>query len=181
MGTSPAYGCSAQVIEATVDMETGEVTLDHVTAAHDCGFAINKTQVEGQIQGNVLMGIGEARYEEVKVDDLGRIVNANLAEYKIPTMLDIPTIEPVVVESNEPNGPYGAKEVGEGGIMPTIPAVMNAVYNACGAHFTELPLSPERVLSAIKAKKEGAEVASKIEAWCERVMEIVCSRGKENG
>lgn len=162
-----------------MDTETGEVSLDGVTAAHDCGFAINRTQVEGQIQGNVLMGLGEARYEEVKVDELGRTVNANLAEYKIPTMLDIPKIEPVVVESDEPNGPYGAKEVGEGGIMPTIPAVMNAVYDACGIRFHELPLNPERVLEVIK-KSKGGEYLSETDVKSQRIMELVRARRQAN-
>ncbi|MCK4776318.1 MAG: molybdopterin-dependent oxidoreductase, partial [Candidatus Krumholzibacteria bacterium] len=117
VGTSPAYGCSAQVVEASVDLETGHVTVSDVAAAHDCGYAINRTQVEAQIQGNFLMGLGEACFEQVKFDDLGRTVNANLAEYKVPTALDVPTITPVVIESNEPRGPYGAKEVGEGSMV----------------------------------------------------------------
>ena len=173
VGTSPAYGCSAQVVEVAVDPGTGRLDVGRVTAAHDCGFAINRTQVEGQIQGNFLMGLGEACFEEVKFDDLGRTVNANLAEYKIPTCLDVPAIEPVVVESGEPNGPYGAKEVGEGGIMPTIPAILNAVYAATGVRFRELPLSPERVLMAMKQKREGNEPTFSSDAKCAAVMELV--------
>ncbi|MCK9460474.1 MAG: molybdopterin-dependent oxidoreductase [Proteobacteria bacterium] len=173
VGTSPAYGCSAQIMEVEVDAGTGQLSLEHVTAAHDCGFAINRTQVEGQMQGNFLMGLGEACFEEVKFDDLGRTVNPNLAEYKIPTMMDVPNMDPVVVESGEPNGPYGAKEVGEGGIMPTIPAIMNAVYDATGIRFRELPLTPERVLMALKQKREGQPVTFAADAKCEAVMELV--------
>ena len=153
VGTSPAYGCSAQVVEVTVDMETGKVTVDKITDAHDCGFAINKNSVEGQMEGSLSMGLGEAVMEEVKFDQDGRILNANLAEYKIPTALDMPNMETIIVESSEPNGPFGAKEVGEGAIMPTIPAILNAVHDATGVWIQELPLTPERVYLAIKAKK----------------------------
>ena len=100
-------------------------------------------------------------------------MNANLAEYKIPTCLDVPAIEPVVVESGEPNGPYGAKEVGEGGIMPTIPAILNAVYAATGVRFRELPLSPERVLMAMKEQRETGKVTFASDAKCAAVMELV--------
>jgi len=150
VGTSPAYGPSAQVVEVTVDMETGKVTVDRMTDAHDCGFAINVTSVEGQMEGSLSMGLGEAMFEEVKFDSKGRILNANLAEYKIPTALDMPNIQTIIVESNEPNGPFGAKEVGEGAIMPTIPAILNAVYDATGVLIQELPLTPERVYMALK-------------------------------
>jgi len=153
VGTSPAYGCSAQVVEVTVDMETGKITVDDMTDAHDCGFAINRTSVEGQMEGSLSMGLGEALFEEVKFDEKGRILNANLGEYKIPTSLDMPNVKTIIVESNEPNGPFGAKEVGEGAIMPTIPAILNAVYDATGVRINELPLTPERVYMALKAKK----------------------------
>ena len=155
VGTSPAYGCSAQVVEVSVDMETGHVTVEKMTDAHDCGLAINKTSVEGQMQGSLSMGLGEALYEEVKFDSRGRVLNADLAEYKIPTALDMPNVDTIIVESNEPNGPFGAKEVGEGAIMPTIPAVLNAVYDATGVRIKELPLTPERVCMAIRAAKKN--------------------------
>ena len=176
VGTSPAYGCSAQVAEVSVDEETGQVSVDGVTASHDCGFAINRTQVEGQIQGNFLMGLGEACFEEVKFDDLGRTLNANLAEYKVPTALDTPPIRTIIIESNEPNGPYGAKEVGEGGIMPAIPAILNAVHNAIGVRVRELPLTPERVLEAVKAKREGKALCLDADSRCERVLELLSAR-----
>lgn len=154
VGTSPAYGCSAQVVEVSVDMETGEVTVEAMTDAHDCGRAINRTQVEGQMQGSLSMGLGECLFEEVKFDSRGRVVNASLGEYKIPTALDMPKVKSIIVESNEPNGPFGAKEVGEGAIMPTIPAILNAIYEATGVRITELPVTPERLFLAMKSKQE---------------------------
>ena len=154
VGTSPAYGGSAQVVEVTVDRETGKITVDDMTDAHDCGLAINMTQVEGQMQGSLSMGLGEALFEEVKFDEQGRLLTPSLGEYRIATALDMPNIETLVIESGEPNGPYGAKEVGEGAIMPTIPAILNAVYDATGVRITELPLTPERVLLALKKADE---------------------------
>ncbi len=156
VGTSPAFGCSAQVAEVSVDLETGEVTLENITGAHDCGFAINVTQVEGQMQGSMMMGMGEALMEEIIYDKKGRIVNANLAEYKIPTSLDMPHLDAIIVESNEPHGPYGAKEVGEGAIMPVIPSILNAIYDATGVRIDELPVTPERLVAAMRAAKGNA-------------------------
>jgi len=155
VGTSPAYGCSAQVAELTVDEETGQITLHRITGAHDCGFAINRTQVEAQMQGSMSMGLGEALFEEVKFDTTGRVINANFAEYKIPTAADSPKMKCLIVESGEPNGPFGAKEVGEGGIMPTIPAILNAFYNATGVRAEELPLTPERVKRMLQTRNKG--------------------------
>lgn len=154
VGTSPAFGCSAQVAEVSVDLETGEITVDKITGAHDCGFAINRTQVEGQMQGSMMMGMGEALMEQIIYDKKGRIVNANLAEYKIPTSLDMPHLEAIIVESNEPHGPYGAKEVGEGAIMPVIPSILNAIYDATGVRIEELPVTPERLIAAIAKAKD---------------------------
>ncbi len=153
VGTSPAFGCSAQVAEVSVDLETGEVTVDHITGAHDCGFAINPTQVEGQMQGSMMMGTGEALMEQIIYDKKGRIINANLAEYKIPTALDMPCLETIIIESNEPRGPYGAKEVGEGAIMPVIPSILNAIYDATGVRIEELPVTPERLVTALHADR----------------------------
>jgi 4-hydroxybenzoyl-CoA reductase subunit alpha len=160
VGTSPAFGCSAQVSEVSVDLETGEITVENITGAHDCGFAINVTQVEGQMQGSMMMGMGEALMEQVIYDKKGRIVNANLAEYKIPTSLDMPHLDAIIVESNEPHGPYGAKEVGEGAIMPVIPSILNAVYDATGVRIDELPVTPERLIAAMKASREKSDLKS---------------------
>jgi 4-hydroxybenzoyl-CoA reductase subunit alpha len=153
VGTSPAYGCSAQIVEVTVDMETGKVTVDKMTDAHDCGFAINKTNIEGQMHGSLSMGLGEALFEEIKFDSKGKILNPTFGEYRIPTALDMPNTEEIIIESNEPNGPYGAKEVGEGAIMPTIPAILNAIHDATGIRIDELPATSERVFTAIINEK----------------------------
>ena len=156
VGTSPAFGCSAQIAEVEVDLETGEVTVLKVTGAHDCGFAINKTMVEGQMQGSISMGLGEALMEEIMYDRCGNVLNTNLAEYKIPTSLDMPPLQSIIVETIEPNGPFGAKEVGEGAIMPTIPAILNAIRNAIGVQITELPATPERIVMELKKLKGDA-------------------------
>ncbi len=153
VGTSPAFGCSAQIAEVEVDLDTGEVTVIKVTGAHDCGFAINKTMVEGQMQGSISMGLGEALMEEIMYDRCGNVLNTNLAEYKIPTSLDMPPLQSLIIETIEPNGPFGAKEVGEGGIMPTIPAILNAIRNATGVQITELPATPERIVMELRKLK----------------------------
>jgi 4-hydroxybenzoyl-CoA reductase subunit alpha len=152
VGTSPAYGCSAQIVEVSVDLETGQITVDKMTDAHDCGLAINKMSVEGQMQGSLSMGLGECLFEEVKFDSRGRVLNPSLGEYKIPTALDMPNVRSIIVESNEPNGPYGAKEVGEGAIMPTIPAILNAIYDATGVRINELPVTSEKLFMALVEK-----------------------------
>ena len=115
-------------------------------------------------------------FEEVKFDEFGRVANPNLAEYKIPTALDVPPIVPVVIESNEPAGPYGAKEVGEGGIMPVIPAIMNAVHDATGVRFRELPLNPERVRMALESKRATGKVHFESDDKCRRIIEILAAR-----
>ncbi|MDQ7782367.1 MAG: molybdopterin-dependent oxidoreductase [Desulfomonilaceae bacterium] len=155
VGTSPAYGCSAQVVEVSVDMETGEITVDNMTDAHDCGLAINRTLVEGQMQGSLSMGLGECLFEEVKFDSRGRVLNPSLGEYRIPTALDMPNVKSIIVESSEPHGPYGAKEVGEGAIMPTIPAILNAISDATGIRINELPVTSERLFMALKNKENA--------------------------
>jgi len=157
VGTSPAYGCSALVVEVAVDMATGEVTVVDMTDAHDCGFAINRNSVEGQMEGSLANGVGEALFEAVRFGERGEILNPTLGDYKIPTALDLPDMKTIIVESNEPNGPFGAKEVGEGAIMPVIPAILNAIYDATGIRIRELPATSERILLAIRAKESRAE------------------------
>lgn len=156
VGTSPAYGCSAQIAQLKVDLETGQISVKAITDAHDCGQAINLTSVEGQMQGSVSMGLGEALFEQVQFDSRGRLLNPNFSDYKIPTALDMPPTSCVVIQTNEPNGPFGAKEVGEGAIMPTIPAILNALYDATGVRFEKLPVTPEEVVMALKAKKDNS-------------------------
>ncbi len=150
IGHSPTYGFTAQVAEVEVDPETGEVRVVHYTEAGDCGQAINPTSVEGQVEGSIVMGMGQALFEEVRVTDDGGLLNANLHDYKIPTAADLPRIETNIVDSYDPDSPFGAKESGEGPIQPVIPAILNAIYDAIGVRFTEMPVTPEKVLAALE-------------------------------
>jgi CO/xanthine dehydrogenase Mo-binding subunit len=151
VGPSPAYSYSAQVAEVSVDEETGEVTVHKVWAAHDCGRALNPVSVEGQIIGSVWMGLGQAMQEEMVWKD-GLLMNPGMLEYKSPSATESPEVEAMIVESVDPEGPFGAKEASEGSLAATIPAIANAIYNAVGVRLREAPFTPERVLAAIKAK-----------------------------
>ncbi|MDU3455692.1 xanthine dehydrogenase family protein molybdopterin-binding subunit, partial [Peptostreptococcus sp.] len=153
IGHSPTFGFSAQIAEVDVDLETGKVNVVKITEAGDCGVAINPQSVEGQVHGSIGMGMGQALYEEMKVAPDGRFLNPSLHDYKLPTALDMPEIDANIVDAYDPSAPYGAKESGEGPIQPTIPAIFNAVYDAIGVRFTEMPLTPEKVLNAIKEQK----------------------------
>src|SRR5947207_3327540 len=152
VGPSPAYSYSAQVAEVTVDEDTGEVAVHKVWAAHDCGRALNPVSVEGQIIGSVWMGMGQALTEEMVWKD-GLLMNPGLLEYRSPSSVESPEIETIIVESIDPEGPFGAKEAGEGSLAATIPAISNAIYHAVGIRLREAPFTPERVLSALRAKK----------------------------
>jgi len=163
VGPSPAYSYSASVAEVSVDVETGEVRVERVWTAHDCGRALNPLAVEGQIEGSVSMGLGQALMEQVIMQD-GRILNAGLLEYKTPGLLDHPVIESIIVESIDPEGPFGAKEVGEGSLAGVIPAIANAVYDAVGVRIDRLPITPERVLEALRKVKAGVRPSEPVEA-----------------
>ena len=152
VGPSPAYSYSAQVAEVSVDEETGEVTVHKVWAAHDCGRALNPVSVEGQIIGSVWMGMGQALTEEMVWKD-GMLMNPGLLEYRSPSSVESPEVEPIIVESVDPEGPFGAKECSEGSLAATSPAIANAIYNAVGVRLHESPFTPERVLAALRAKK----------------------------
>jgi 4-hydroxybenzoyl-CoA reductase subunit alpha len=152
VGPSPAYSYSAQVAEVSVDEETGEVTVHKVWAAHDCGRALNPVSVEGQIIGSVWMGMGQALTEEMVWKD-GMLMNPGMLEYRSPSSVESPEIEPIIVESIDPEGPFGAKECSEGSLAATIPAISNAIYDAVGIRLHECPFTPERVLSALRAQK----------------------------
>src|SRR5208337_682026 len=151
-GPSPAYSYSAQVAEVSVDEETGEVTVHKVWAAHDCGRALNPVAVEGQVIGSVWMGMGQALTEEMVWKD-GMLMNPGLLEYRSPSSAESPEIEPIIVESIDPEGPFGAKECSEGSLAATIPAIANAIYDAVGVRLHESPFTPERVLAALRAKR----------------------------
>lgn len=155
VGPSPSYSYCAQVAEVAVDTETGQVTVERIVAAHDCGRALNPLTVEGQIEGSVYMGLGQALQEEMVWRD-GRLMNPSLLEYRIPTTLDTPEIESIIVESHDPEGPFGAKEAGEGSLAATIPAIANAIYDAVGVRIHSLPITPEKVLAALHEKQPRA-------------------------
>jgi 4-hydroxybenzoyl-CoA reductase subunit alpha len=154
VGPSPAYSYSAQVAEVSVDEETGEVTVHKVWAAHDCGRALNPVSVEGQIIGSVWMGMGQALTEEMVWKD-GMLMNPGLLEYRSPSSIESPEVEPIIVESIDPEGPFGAKECSEGSLAATIPAIANAIYDAVGVRLHESPFTPERVLAALRAKNNS--------------------------
>jgi len=154
VGPSPAYSYSAQVAEVSVDEETGEVTVHKVWAAHDCGRALNPVSVEGQIIGSVWMGMGQALTEEMIWKD-GMLMNPGLLEYRSPSSVESPEVEPIIVESIDPEGPFGAKECSEGSLAATIPAIANAIYDAVEVRLHESPFTPERVLAALRAKKNA--------------------------
>jgi 4-hydroxybenzoyl-CoA reductase subunit alpha len=157
VGPSPAYSYSAQVAEVSVDEDTGEVTVHKVWASHDCGRALNPVSVEGQIVGSVWMGLGQALQEEMVWKD-GMLMNPGLLEYRSPSSVESPEIEPIIVESIDPEGPFGAKECSEGSLAATIPAVANAIYDAVGIRLHESPFTPERVLSALRAAKKAKAI-----------------------
>ncbi len=152
VGTSPAYSFSAAVCEVEVDMETGKVKVLNFWDAHDCGTAVNPLAVEGQVEGAIVMGLGETLLENQVFDKQGKIVNADLHNYLLATSMDMPNIDSTIVDSYEPEGPFGAKEVGEGATLPILGAIANAVADAIGARIYELPITPEKVLDAIKNK-----------------------------
>lgn len=154
VGPSPAYSYSAQVADVSVDEETGEVTVHKVWAAHDCGRALNPVSVEGQIIGSVWMGMGQALTEEMVWKD-GMLMNPGLLEYRSPSSVESPEVEPIIVESVDPEGPFGAKECSEGSLAATIPAIANAIYDAVGVRLHESPFTPERVLAALRAKQNA--------------------------
>jgi 4-hydroxybenzoyl-CoA reductase subunit alpha len=153
---SLAYSFGAQIAEVEVNPETGTIKLLKLTAAHDVGRAINPLAVEGQMDGQIFSGMGQTLYEECIMDN-GQVLNPTLLDYKLPRPFDVPEVENSIVESIDPHGPFGAKEVGQGPIQCTTQAIANAVSNAIGFPMKELPITPERVLQAIRQKKKEQE------------------------
>ncbi len=154
VGPSMAYSYAAVATEVTVDEDTGLVTVDKVWVAHDCGFAINRLACEGQIQGAVWMGLGQALSEETRYHK-GLPLGPNMFDYRVPTIVESPDIEVKLVESIDPNGPFGAKEASEGALAAVIPALANAVADAIGLRIEETPVTPDRVIDAIVRKERG--------------------------
>ena len=160
IGGTMGYSYSAQVVEVSVDEDTGVVTVDKVWVAHDCGKALNRLTVEGQVQGSVWMGMGQAMSEEAAYHD-GLMLTANMLDYRVPTIQDSPPIEVGIVESMDPHGPFGAKEAGEGSLAAFLPALTNAIADAIGIRFNDLPVTPDRVFEAIEKRKRALEKATK--------------------
>ncbi len=154
VGPSPCYSYTACVVELEVDRETGGVRIDDVWIAHDVGRALNPLLVEGQVEGSVYMGIGEALMEE-QVFRKGLHKAPSLLEYKSPTTLETPEIHTILVETDDPEGPFGAKEAGQGPLLPVIPAIANAVHDAIGVRIDEIPITPDKILKALARKREG--------------------------
>jgi len=154
VGTSPAYSSATQISEVIVDEETGLVKVLNTWDVHDSGVAINPNLLHGQVHGAFAMGIGETLWEIVTFDKNGKLLNGNYAEYRLPTALDMPPVHSLLLDTFEPNGPYGAKEVGEGATTPTLGCIANAVYDATKVRVSSLPLTPEKVWRAMKEKRE---------------------------
>jgi 4-hydroxybenzoyl-CoA reductase subunit alpha len=159
VGSTMGFSYAAQVVEVTVDEATGLITVDKVWVALDCGHAINPLAVEGQIQGSVWMGMGQAMCEETRYLD-GLPAHASLLEYRMPTIMDSPPIETYIVESRDPYGPFGAKEASEGALAGFPPALVNAVANAIGIDLNELPVTADRVMDALIQRRRQARLAT---------------------
>ena len=157
VGPSPAYSYSAAVAEVDVNPDTGIVVVERVWIAHDIGRSINPLLVMGQVEGSVYMGLGEILMEEMAYRENRNVVHKfpSLLEYKSPTTMEMCDVKTYLIEDPDPNGPYGAKEVGQGPLLPVPPAVANAVYNAVGVRIDEVPITPEKVLRALKDKARG--------------------------
>jgi CO/xanthine dehydrogenase Mo-binding subunit len=159
VGPSPAYSYSAAVAEVEVDPESGIVRVPKIWIAHDVGQCINPVTVMGQVEGGIYMGLGEALMEEMAYRGDRNVVHKipSLLEYKSPTTLEMCDVETFLIEDPDPNGPFGAKEVGQGPLLPVPPAVANAVFDAVGVRVDEVPITPEKVLRALKLKEKGKD------------------------
>ncbi len=164
VGPSPTYSYSAAVVEVEANPVTGWVHVPKVWIAHDIGRALNPTLVRGQVEGSVYMGLGEALMEEQEFRRLPKRLShalvhkfPSMLEYKSPTSLDMPEVVTELIENPDPRGPFGAKEVGQGPLLPIMPAVANAVYDAVGVRIDEVPITPEKVMKALAEKRAGRE------------------------
>ncbi|MCC7179021.1 MAG: molybdopterin-dependent oxidoreductase [Acidobacteria bacterium] len=162
VGPSPTYSYTAAIVEVEVDPDTGWLVVPKIWIAHDIGRSLNPTLVRGQVEGGVYMGLGEALMEEQAFRRLPpRLSNAlvhkfpSMLEYKSPTFLEMPEVHTDLIESMDPAGPFGAKEVGQGPLLPIMPALANAVYDAVGVRIDEIPITPEKVLKALQSKAAG--------------------------
>ena len=147
-----AYVFGCQVAEVEVDTITGEIQVLGIWAAHDVGRAVNPQGVEGQIEGGIVQALGQGLMEDYKLES-GRTNTSDFTRYILPTSLDVPQVNSIIIEDPDPIGPLGVKGVGELSLVPTIPAIMNAIYDAVGVRITDLPATPEKVLMAIRDKE----------------------------
>jgi CO/xanthine dehydrogenase Mo-binding subunit len=153
------YVFGAHFAEVEVDIESGETKVLRMILAHDVGKALNPTLVEGQLEGAAYMGLGYALKEELLWDSTtGVLLNPDFLDYKTYQAEDMPKIETIIVETNEPTGPFGAKSVGEQALIPVAPAIANAIYNAIGIRIREIPITPERALAALEAASSDRQV-----------------------
>jgi 4-hydroxybenzoyl-CoA reductase subunit alpha len=155
IGGSMAYSYAAVAVEVEVDPDTAEVEIVDVWVAHDCGKALNPLAVEGQVQGSVWMGMGQAISEETRYHK-GLPIHASMLDYRVPTIMDSPNINTHIVESNDPHGPFGAKEAGEGSLAAFLPAFASAVADATGIRVNDLPITPDRLLEMMEKKARDA-------------------------
>ena len=151
---SGSYGFEAQIAEVEVNKENGHVKILKMWDAHDIGKAINPQSVEGQIEGSIAMGIGYTLYEDLKFRN-GRVVNPNFANYRLPKSIGTVPIETILIETNDPEGPFGAKGMGEASLLPTSAAIANAIDDAIGVRIKELPITPDKILKALHEKEQG--------------------------
>lgn len=162
IGGTMAFSYAAQVVEVAVDPDTAEITVEKVWVAHDCGRALNPLAVEGQIQGSVWMGMGQALCEETRYHE-GLGISGNMLDYRVPTIIESPPIEVHIVEAADPHGPFGAKEAGEASLAGFLPALANAIADALGVRARALPLTPDRLLEMLekhaRAKRAGGRAA----------------------
>jgi 4-hydroxybenzoyl-CoA reductase alpha subunit len=154
VGPSPAYSYSAAVVDIDVDPETGIIKVNKVWLAHDIGRSINPVSVRGQVEGGVYMGLGEALMEE-QAYRKALPKQPSMLDYKSLTSIDMPEVETILVETNDPEGPYGAKEVGQGPLLPVVPAVVSAVHDALGVWIDQVPVTPDKIMKALDAKTKG--------------------------
>ncbi len=160
VGPSPAYSYSTCVAQVAVDVETGELVVEKLWLAHDVGQSINPLLVAGQVEGGAYMGYGEAVMEQ-QVFRKGLHKIPSLLDYKLPTTLDTPEIETILIEIPDREGPFGGKEAGQGPLNPVIPAIANAVFDAVGVRIDETPITPDKVLKALRAETPGARPAQR--------------------
>ena len=161
IGGTMAFSYAAQVVEIVIDPDTAEINVEKVWVAHDCGKALNPLAVEGQIEGSVWMGMGQAMTEETKYHK-GLGITGNMLDYRVPTIIESPPIEAHIVESNDPHGPFGAKEAGEASLAGFLPALSNAIADALKIRVYELPVTPEKLMEILENKKKQTRKDAKL-------------------